>query len=82
MNVPPLSAPSSTLSYSSAFLNPGFSSKVPSQRPIEFFIIVDPVYPTPGLSVTRLLMVCCIMKSSTKFADQSEATTEASDCDV
>jgi hypothetical protein len=82
MNVPFLSAPSSTLSYSPAFLNPGFSFKVRTQRSIEFFIIVDPVYSTSGESVTGLAMVCCIIKSSTKVTDQREATNEASDCDV
>ena len=82
MNVPPLSAPLSTLIYSSAIPSPGFSFKARTQRSIEFFIIVDPVYPTSGLTVTGLSMVCCIMKSSTNFTDLREVTTEASDCDM
>jgi hypothetical protein len=82
MKVPPLSELLSTLIYSSAIPSSGFSFKVRSQRSIEFFIIVNPFYPTSGLTVTGLAMVCCIMKSSTKFTDLREVTTEASDCDI
>jgi len=56
--------------------------KVRTQRSIEFFIIVDPVYPTSALTVTGLAMGYCIIKSSTKVTDQGETTTEASNCDV
>jgi hypothetical protein len=73
MNVPPLSAPSSTL-------NPGFSFS--TQQSMELLITVDPVYPTFGLSVTGLAMVFCIMKFPTKVTNQREATTETSDCDI